>query len=831
MASEPSRPVLARWPLWIAALFCAYSAVLLWYAQTAQSGLRQSIDARLIREAQRRADTLTAYIDDRRSEVKEITERYEIEAYFINAALGMSQRYGLLANLVAIDDYFARKKSQRKVQGTPVFDQIIFYDEQGVALSEGAPSQPPLPLPERIDDMQVQFDLNTRHMVIAAPLRFKETYRGTIVTISELDHISNILFGSRANRKHEEFLIDTDGNLLATFDIPHLEATSALVTLARLPTNSLMPSPAFGSDGDGRKGTVWAIRSQVGTTPLSLITLVHDEEIHGALDSRFILITLSIFPFLLLAAALAFQHQRGRSQSLQADNLLLTEEIARREKLERELQSNNVKLETLAVDLREAVCRAEEASRAKSDFLATMSHEIRTPMNGILGMAQVLEAHDLPESERRDCIRIINESGKSLLTLLNDILDLSKVEAGKLEIRISECGPAQLLNDCARLHEETARKKGLHLSVESAVPLEARFLADGERLRQMLGNLISNAVKFTRQGEVRVSLADLGGNAGNAELEFSVSDTGIGIEPDKLKLLFEPFTQVDSSTTRQYGGTGLGLAIVRSLALMMGGDTGVESVPDQGSRFWFRIRAKRLSAGTSQDAIEKIQVAGAQDRFGGNILLADDNMFNRKVVEVALTHMGINVIQAENGREAVDAYAQRRDINLILMDMRMPEMDGIAATENIRRMECDNSFTRCPVIALTANAYAEDRQRCLQAGMDDLLAKPISLDELRRVMKQWLPADKVSVDVVPASYPPAQAVDGQQVGGILASLLPHLDQHLFDVLVEYEVLHEVLRGTPFERQAQEIRADLTNLDFDAAARKLRAMATREGWLQ
>lgn len=239
---------------------------------------------------------------------------------------------------------------------------------------------------------------------------------------------------------------------------------------------------------------------------------------------------------------------------------------------------------------------AEAANLAKSSFLATMSHEIRTPLNGVLGMAQLLLMPKIDETERMEYARTILNSGQTLLTLLNDILDLSKVEAGKLELRLAAFAPRQVIDEIVTLFSEAARSKGLELAADWRGAEERRYRADPVRLRQMLANLVSNAIKFTPRGFVRVEAAEVGTDGEHAVLEFSVTDSGIGIAADKLALLFKPFSQVDASTTRQHGGTGLGLSIVRNLAQLMDGDAGIESAPGQGARFWFRIRAEVLSA-------------------------------------------------------------------------------------------------------------------------------------------------------------------------------------------------------------------------------------------
>lgn len=374
---------------------------------------------------------------------------------------------------------------------------------------------------------------------------------------------------------------------------------------------------------------------------------------------------------------------------------------------------------------------AETASIAKSRFLATMSHEIRTPMNGILGMAQLLLMPSLSENERHEYARIILNSGQSLLTLLNDILDLSKIEAGKVELASVVFQPGQLLHESAALFEELVQAKGLRLETEWLAGDNARYHADSNRLRQMLTNLISNAVKFTRTGCIRIEGREIEASAKDSVLEFSVTDSGIGIPTEKLASLFKPFSQVDASTTREYGGTGLGLSIVRNLALLMRGDVGVESEPGKGSRFWFRIHAERAPSGedgrlVSRDPAPPISESRAQ-RF---VLVVEDNLTSRLVIESIFKKRGVRCESVENGSEALDRIMAGLQPDLVLMDCQMPVMDGFEATRRIRAWEQENGKARLPVVALTAGAYEEDREQCLAAGMDEFLTKPVDVNTL-----------------------------------------------------------------------------------------------------
>jgi signal transduction histidine kinase/CheY-like chemotaxis protein len=376
---------------------------------------------------------------------------------------------------------------------------------------------------------------------------------------------------------------------------------------------------------------------------------------------------------------------------------------------------------------------AERAVAAKARFLANMSHEIRTPINGVIGMTGLLLATDL-SSEQREYAETVRNSSEMLLTVINDVLDFSKVEAGQLLLEAIPFSPRGVVESVLDLLSEQARSKGLELRFECGEQVPKGALGDPGRLRQVLFNLVGNAMKFTKQGSVVIRCECGTETEDGFMLRFAVEDTGIGISAGVIPKLFESFTQADTSTTRRYGGTGLGLAISRQIVELMGGEIGVESVPGRGSTFRFTVCLQRA---VCEEAPATNSIAPAVIVCQGRILLVEDNIVNQRLAAHLLRKFGCHVDVAANGAEAVRMW-RALPYDAIFMDCQMPEMDGYEATAEIRKAE--PARKRIPIVAMTAHAMPGDRERCLEAGMDDYVSKPISVIELRAVVEKWMPA-------------------------------------------------------------------------------------------
>ena len=460
----------------------------------------------------------------------------------------------------------------------------------------------------------------------------------------------------------------------------------------------------------------------------------------GGMDNTFLGSTVMAFIGFGTALSRRLRTNVTRSISLELANLKLAEtlqnENSKAESLNAELIKEMEKRVETEQDLKVALEKVEAASKAKSDFLAVVSHEIRTPMNGLLGMLDLVGDSNLDKLQR-DYLDTANRSAETLLRLLNDLLDFSKSDSGGLKLERTAFPLKETVEEITSLMAGRAKKKGLQFSFSWNESAPGWVAGDPVRFRQIIGNLLGNAVKFTESGTVSVSLKRVKREDDLLRLYFEIRDTGIGIEPEALETLFEPFTQADLSMTRKYGGTGLGLAISKQLIELMGGSIEVTSEVNQGSRFAFDIVLGEPRAFEIERKISRLDEGSGRDVFEGKVLVVEDDPVNQRVIRLLLERLGLEIQLAENGKTGVE-FAVNASWDLIFMDCQMPVLDGISATRRIREYETKHGLSHVPIIALTANAKDSDQRICKASGMNGFLAKPVRRSELSAVLKTWL---------------------------------------------------------------------------------------------
>jgi PAS domain S-box-containing protein len=507
-------------------------------------------------------------------------------------------------------------------------------------------------------------------------------------------------------------------------------------------------------------------------------------------------------------------------------NIVLTRDITELKEREQALASAKVAAEIARDAAERERAEAEAANQSKSTFLATMSHEIRTPMNGVLGMIDVLERQGLYGPQQRT-VATIRESAQSLLRIIDDVLDFSKIEAGRLELEETAFSLSGLIEGVVGTFRREAMSKGLNLDVRIDPGSDDALIGDPTRVRQIMFNLLGNALKFTTRGGVHVHAGTQPLGGGRTEVKLSVTDTGIGLDAEQKARLFKPFAQADSSTTRRFGGTGLGLSIVRRLAQLMEGDVSIESTPKVGSTFTVTLTLMAAPADSplnttlrSPDRPSKASKAPARQRSRPRVLVADDHPVNREVLVRQLEILGVNADSVNDGVEALAAW-DTGNYAAVLADIHMPRMDGHELTRQLREAEAQRGSARTPVVAVTANAMKGEDERCLAAGMDAYLAKPVNIEQLRLTLERWIP---IHLDGGPAGTADEEAgVSGAFDRDVLAAWLGNDHAAINSLLVKF-------RDTAVEAERQICAAERTGdlAKLAAAAHKLKGAALTVG---
>lgn len=681
-------------------LYVAYALYLFWMSQQNRQHTQQLLEGHLLQELSVQGQTINRYFENRKNELILVSLSRRIQLFYQMKDMGMSMEYGLHSGLDEVHNYLIEVVAAMKRSKIPAFTRIMMIEPDGRVLSdtskklEGRRIKPLLPSQTSMD--QVLLTIDAEHtdeaFVFHLPYHVRSTYRAEIrafIPFSQL--FREFIEGSLPHCKGDLFLA-YDHILMNLPSSPQVQA--ALQRQLAEPDHPLGKIVQLHIPGVEKNRLLLQIR--LDQTPLSLIALFpttvtdqYDAEVKNLITQNVTLLV--VLGSMLIIVGVFFRNQL----------------------------------------LKLRLAAAEAATDAKSRFLATMSHEIRTPLTGIVGMGELL-LEETSEEQKKEYVAAMKHSATSLLEIIDDVLDFSRIEYGQLKFEQTPFSLYELINTSVKLYTARARAKKIQIHTSIAPDVPEYVVGDPVRLSQILNNILSNAVKFTATGRIDLSTAVLQQQERSVTLRFEVCDTGIGIAPEQLADIFDRFVQADASTTRKYGGSGLGLAIAKQLCERMGGGIGVDSEPGVGTCFWFTVPLEYMpdqlpetKARTDDSPLASFILHGRR------ILLVEDNPVNQLLVAAMLENTGAQVVCADTGSKAL-SYAAAEQFDLILLDCQLPELDGYAISRTIRAREqaaeADGTAERrrTRIIALTANALAGDREKCLEAGMDDYLSKPFS---------------------------------------------------------------------------------------------------------